>query len=62
MASSAAVHAEKLMGDCGQLYHSEREERNGYGENLHMCWGTETCYSAGRAMQGLCEHLGCHIL
>ena len=55
MASSAALHAKTLAGDCGEFYHSESEDRNGYGENLFVCWGSDTCYSAAGAMQGLCE-------
>lgn len=58
--SSAALHAKTLTDSCGDLFHSEREDRNGYGENLYVCWGTETCYSHERAMEGLCEFLrGC---
>lgn len=46
------------MGSCGELFHSTREGRNGYGENLHMCWGTDSCYSAEKAMVGLCKCWG----
>lgn len=58
VASSAAVHAETLMGSCGELFHSTSQGRNGYGENLHMCWGTDSCYSAKKAMVGLCKCWG----
>ncbi|CAM9426140.1 unnamed protein product, partial [Pylaiella littoralis] len=53
VASSAAVHAAKLTKTCGDLYHSTSEERNGYGENLYMCWGSDSCYTPEKAMVGL---------
>lgn len=51
------VHAMKLSSACGGLEHSSREERNGYGENLYSCWGGSSCYTAARAMEGLCKFL-----
>lgn len=44
-----------LMTSCGQMFHSEREDRNNYGENLYMCWGSSACYTDERAMDRLCE-------
>eukprot|EP00904_Undaria_pinnatifida_P001105 jgi/Undpi1/10996/HiC_scaffold_30.g13297.m1 len=46
-----------LSSDCGSFYHSESEDRHGYGENLYLCWGSGsgTCYSPEKAMNGLYE-------
>ncbi|CAN0053577.1 unnamed protein product [Ectocarpus sp. 6 AP-2014] len=52
--SSAAEHAVRLTDQCtSSLFHSTREERYGYGENLFACWGTDTCYSHDYAMENL---------
>ncbi|CAM9244942.1 unnamed protein product [Sphacelaria rigidula] len=41
-------------GKCGQLVHST--ERNGYGENLYLCWSSGgDCYSSEGAMERLYE-------
>ncbi|CAM9455311.1 unnamed protein product, partial [Hapterophycus canaliculatus] len=55
VASSAALHANILTASCGDLFHSDKEDRNGYGENLYMCWGTDSCYTNEEAMKGLYE-------
>ncbi|CAM9703874.1 unnamed protein product [Ectocarpus fasciculatus] len=52
--SSAAEHAVRLTNTCTSgLYHTTQEQSNGYGENLFMCWGTDTCYSHEWAMETL---------
>ncbi|CAM9194286.1 unnamed protein product, partial [Ectocarpus fasciculatus] len=51
--SSAAEHAERLTAQCSSLFHSTQEQRYGYGENLYMCWGSDSCYSHEKAMEGL---------
>ena len=53
------AHARVLSSSCGDFYHSESEDRNGYGENLYMCWGTGSgsCYTPERAMTSLCEFI-----
>ncbi|CAN0322699.1 unnamed protein product [Ectocarpus sp. 12 AP-2014] len=54
VASSAAEHAERLTAQCSsRLFHSTQEQRYGYGENLYMCWGSDSCYSHEKAMEGL---------
>ncbi|CAN0337285.1 unnamed protein product, partial [Ectocarpus sp. 13 AM-2016] len=54
VASSAAEHAERLTAQCSSsLFHSTQEQRYGYGENLYMCWGSDSCYSHEKAMEGL---------
>ena len=56
VASSAAEHAERLTAQCSSsLFHSTQEQRYGYGENLYMCWGSDSCYSHEKAMEGLCK-------
>ncbi|CAM9398466.1 unnamed protein product, partial [Pylaiella littoralis] len=53
VADSAMAHANKLTSTCDGLYHSKSEDRNGYGENLYACWGSDSCYSPQGAMNGL---------
>ena len=50
-------HARVLSSSCGDFYHSESEDRHGFGENLYMCWGmgSGSCYTPEGAMNGLCE-------
>lgn len=43
---------------CDGLFHSEKEERNFYGENIYYCGGND-CYTADRAMNG--EHGFCEF-
>lgn len=52
------AHAQALTtsSNCGELFHSEREDRNGYGENIFVCYGgAEHCYTPDGAMKLLCE-------
>ncbi|CAB1112811.1 unnamed protein product [Ectocarpus sp. CCAP 1310/34] len=52
--SSAAEHAARLTDQCtSSLFHSTTDQRYGYGENLFMCWGTDTCYNHEYAMEKL---------
>ncbi|CAM9799761.1 unnamed protein product [Scytosiphon promiscuus] len=53
VANSAALHAETLEDSCSELFHSDSEDRLGYGENLYVCWGSDTCYSHEKAMTTL---------
>eukprot|EP00752_Nemacystus_decipiens_P008156 g7295.t1 len=50
--ASAAVHAKRMSDRCSGLFHSSSEERNGYGENIYWCGGSDSCYSAESAMNG----------
>eukprot|EP00752_Nemacystus_decipiens_P013638 g12091.t1 len=50
--ASAAVHAKRMSDRCSGLFHSESEERNGFGENIYWCGNSPGCYSAESAMNG----------
>lgn len=42
-----------LSGMC-EMDHNDN--RDGYGENLYMCWGSASgCYDAGGALKSWCE-------
>ena len=49
------AYAEVLAANCGTFEHSEAEDRNYYGENLYMCWGSTDCYTPENAMYLLCK-------
>ena len=51
------AHAQVLSNSCGDLFHSAREDRSGYGENIYFCAakGLAKCYTPEKAMEGLCE-------
>lgn len=51
------AHAGVLTSSCGDIFHSQSEDRSGYGENLYLCGttGSVTCYSPEGAMEALCE-------
>ncbi|CAB1098495.1 unnamed protein product [Ectocarpus sp. CCAP 1310/34] len=54
VASSAAEHAEGLTAQCfSSLFHSTQEQRYGYGANLYIRWGSDSCYSHKKATKGL---------
>lgn len=38
---------------CGSMVHNQN--RNGYGENISICWGRTNCFDAARTMVGFCE-------
>lgn len=61
--ADAQNHARVLSSSCGDFYHSESEDRHGYGENLYLCWGTGSgsCYTPEKAMTGLCELYALHL-
>eukprot|EP00752_Nemacystus_decipiens_P013637 g12090.t1 len=49
VAASAQAHANTLSDTCNELFHSDSDDRNGYGENVYWCWGAG-CLSAENAM------------
>ncbi|CAN0276754.1 unnamed protein product [Ectocarpus sp. 4 AP-2014] len=54
VASSAAEHAVRLTDQCtSSLFHSTEEQRYNFGENLFVCWGSDTCYNHEYAMEEL---------
>eukprot|EP00904_Undaria_pinnatifida_P001107 jgi/Undpi1/10998/HiC_scaffold_30.g13298.m1 len=57
VATSAMAHAGVLTSSCGDIFHSQSEDRSGYGENLYLCGttGSVTCYSPEGAMEALYE-------
>lgn len=41
---------------CEGLFHSDSDDRNGYGENIYWCGNSADCYSAENAMYNFCEY------
>lgn len=49
------AYAKVLAGACGTFRHSDIGDRNFYGENLYMCWGSTDCYTPERVMYLFCK-------
>lgn len=48
IAAFAKAYADKTP--CGSMVHNQN--RNGYGENISICWGRTNCFDAARTMVG----------